>query len=193
MISLFTLFSGVALLLVGVLLPDLRPLPVAALDESANREAAERFYAAYDAALGTGDSRLLIAAVAPDFVDHRSESGEALDRGELIAEVAALRTALPGMDVEAKALLVDGDHVQAYVSRTSDGMEATLSSEQAPGDRIELLRIASGVVAERWSVTGAPDLWFATMMTPTAVPGWSSSRLATATAEGLVCLASACH
>jgi hypothetical protein len=193
-ISLFALFSGVALLLIGVLLPDLHPVPVAALDSSASRAAAERFYTAYDAALDTGDSHLLIAAVAPGFVDHRPEPGEALDRGEFIAEVAALRRVRPGIRVEARALLVDGDYVQVYVRHApDDSIVATPSADRSPGDRIELLRIAGGVVAERWSLTGVAGNWSAALMTPTPVPPWSSSRFATATAEGLVCLASVCH
>ena len=106
----------------------------------------------------------------------------------------ALRRIRPGVRLTAEALLVDRDRVVVYVSLHPTGpaepAEATPSATSA--DTIEVVRIAGGVVAERWSLAGVPGTWPPTIVTPTAVPPWSSSRFATATAEGQVCGASHC-
>lgn len=193
-IGLSALITGVALLLVGVLLPDLQPVPGNESAPAANQEAAQEFYTAQDDALVTGDPRRLVAAVAPSFVDHRPGAAAGHHRQGLVDEMTTLRRVRPSVRLTAQALLVDGDRVVVYVSLHPPGQaesaDATPSAISA--DTIEVVRIAGGVVAERWSLAGVPGTWPPTIVTPTAVPPWSSSEFATATAAGLVCGATHC-
>jgi predicted SnoaL-like aldol condensation-catalyzing enzyme len=192
--GLFALLTGCAVLLVGAMLPDLRPLPPA--EAATGQRAAREFYAAQDEALATGDVRRLIAAVAPSFADHRPGSSMERGRQGLVAEVTALRGALPGVRLSAEALVVDGDRVLVYVSLHPAGAEgrpgATPPPRGASADTVDVVRVAGGVVAERWSVMAAPGSWPKAIVTPTTVPPWSSSRIATETAAGMVCGATHC-
>jgi predicted SnoaL-like aldol condensation-catalyzing enzyme len=193
-IGLSALITGVAVLLIGVMLPDLQPTSSHVSGAAANQEAAREFYAAQDEALVTGDPRRLIAAVAPDFVDHRPGAAGKQQRQGLVDEMMALSRVRPGVRLNAEALLVDGDRLLVYVSLrpTSHADEANATPSATSMDTIEVVRIAGGVVAERWSLAGVPGTWPSTIVTPTAVPPWSSSRFATATAAGQVCGASHC-
>ena len=193
-IGLCALVTGCAVLLVGAMLPDLQPLPLNESTTAVNRAAAREFYAAQDDALSTGDVRRLIAAVAPAFVDHRPGLAAGQDRTGLVGEITALRSVRPGVRLTTEALLVDGDRVLVYVSLfpTDPAGQTAASPNAASADTIEVVRVAGGLVAERWSLQGVPGTWPPTIVTPTAVPPWSSSRFATATAAGQVCGASHC-
>jgi hypothetical protein len=189
---LFALVSGFSLLIAGTLLPGSRAVPDGRSVTSTTREAAAEFYAAEATALATGDVSRLIAAVSPAFVDHRPGMAP-YDRGRLVAEIATLRGERPGALLSPEALLVDDDRVLAYVSmRPADAAGAFGTPTAASDDTIEVVRIAGGVVAERWSVSAAPGAWPAEVVAPTPTPEWSTSRFATATAEGMVCGASHC-
>ena len=198
-VGLFTLVTGAALLMAGAFIPDLRPLSLDGPAGAVAREAAAEFYAAQDAALTTGDARRLIAAVAPSFVDHRPGASTAQDRTGLVDDVAALRSARPGVQITAQAFQIEGDRVLVYVSMRPPDPASLADSTPSPtgnaatADTIEMVRVAGGVVAERWSLDEVPGRWPPAVMTPTPAPIWSSSRFATAAAEGQVCLASACH
>jgi hypothetical protein len=191
-VGLFALISGFSLFLAGTLLPGFRPVPEEGSISTTTRQAAAEFYAAEATALATGDVSRLIAAVAPSFVDHRP--GETSpDRGGMVAEVAALRSERPSAILSTQALLVDDDRVLAYISmRPADAAAGFGTPTAASDDTIEVVRVAGGVVAERWSVSAAPGVWPTAVVAPTPTPEWSSSRFATATAEGMVCGASHC-
>jgi predicted SnoaL-like aldol condensation-catalyzing enzyme len=193
-VGLGALITGVALLLAGVLLADLEPLPRRGSVAAASQQTAWEFYAAQDEALATGDTRRLAAVVAPYFVDHRPGGTLGQARQGLVDEVTALRHVRPGVRLTAEAFVVDGDRVLVYVSLHPTGHRgrANAMSSALSADMIEVVRIADGVVAERWSLDGVPGTWPPAIVTPTAVPPWSSSRFATATAAGQVCGASHC-
>jgi hypothetical protein len=197
MIAAFVLLTGIGLLLIGAMLPDLDPNPRASEAGATQRAAAKLFYAAADEALATGDGTALLASVDPRFVDHRPGTETGHDRAGLIDATIALRDARPGARLTARVLQVDGDHVFAYVSVGPTGLDhwpgTAATPEPQTVDTIEMVRIAGGVVVERWSLSEAPGTWPATIVTPTPVPAWSRERFATATAQGQVCLASACH
>jgi len=191
-VGLFALISGFSLFLAGTLLPGFRPVPEEGSNSTTTRQAAAEFYAAEATALATGDAIRLISAVAPAFVDHRP-GGTSPNRGGLVAAIAALRSERPGARLSTQALLVDDDRVLAYLSmRPADAVAPFGTPTAASDDTIEVVRIAGGVVAERWSVSAAPGVWPAAIVAPTPMPEWSSSRFATATAEGMVCGASHC-
>jgi hypothetical protein len=195
-VTLLTVTTGIAVLLVAVMLPDLQPLPRDDLTMVANRAAAEEFYAAQDAALTTGDGRRLIAALAPAFRDYQPGALAGRDRAALVAQVTALRGIRPGVRLTAEPLFVDGDRVLVYVSlspaESGNHAGAGANPLAASLDTLELVRVTGGVVSERWSLEGVPGTWPASIVTPTAVPIWSASRFATATAAGQVCGASHC-
>jgi predicted SnoaL-like aldol condensation-catalyzing enzyme len=193
-IGLSALVTGVAVLLIGVMLPDLQPIARNESAVAANQEAARKFYAAQDEALATGDTSRLTAAVAPYFIDHRPGAVVGQARQGLVDEVMALRHVRPGVRLTAEALMVDGDRVLVYVSLHPTGHRgrANAMSSALSADTIEVVRIVDAVVSERWSLDGVPGTWPPAIVTPTAVPPWSSSRFATATAVGQVCGASHC-
>jgi predicted SnoaL-like aldol condensation-catalyzing enzyme len=193
-IGLGALITGPALLLAGVLLEDLEPLPRRGSVVAETQRAASEFYAAQDEALATGDTRRLTAVVAPYFVDHRPGAASEQHRQGLVDEMTALRHVRPGVRLTAEAFVVDGDRVLVYVSLHPTGHHgrANTMSPALSADTIEVVRIVDGVVTERWSLDGVPGPWPAAIVTPTAVPPWSSSRFATATAAGQVCGASHC-
>jgi hypothetical protein len=189
------LIIGFALVLIGALLPELQPLPLDDLAEAANRAAAWEFYTAQNAALTTGDGSRLTAALDPNFVDHQLGTVAEQDRADLVGELSALRSTQPGIRLAAEPLLVAGDRVLVSVQmRPGHAVSlasATSTPQSAPSETIEVVRVAGGVIAERWSLDGV-GMPLAAPVTPTAVPS-ESSRFVTATAEGLVCLASGCH
>lgn len=195
-VAVFALVTGVALLLAGAMLPDLRPLSPGDSALAANETAAGEFYAAQDAALATGDTDRLVASVGPSFVDHRPGAATAeQDRAGLVRDVAALRAARPGVRLTAEGLWADGDRVLAYVSmRPSDaaGGDGAAMPPQPTADTLEMVRIAGGLVVERWSLDDVSGSWPRTIVTPTPAAPWAASRFATATAEGQVCGASHC-
>src|SRR5581483_10147167 len=115
-VGLATLAAGIVLFGAAAFAPG---LPPAADDpaQASTRSAAVEFYAAEDEALATGDTRRLMAAVSPAFVDHGGGIAAAPGRSGLVAEVTALRAAQPGSRLTVAALMVSGDRALVYVSR----------------------------------------------------------------------------
>ena len=195
-VGLVTLAAGIAVLLMGTVLQDLRPLPVPVEihAETASRVAAEQFYAAQDIALTTGDPYLLITSVDPEFVDHRPGLTVPLDRAGIVDEVIALRGTVPDLRVAAEPLLVDDDRVLVYVSRhpadpaVSVGRMAAF--EHIIGDTLEVVRVTDGGITERWSFVPVPATGPSTLVAPDSV---GSAWVTGASADPLVCLASGCH
>jgi hypothetical protein len=191
------LVFGVAVLFVAALTPT---LPAAPLDDRTavvTRASAQEFYAAQDEALKSGDASRLIAAVAPSFVDHLAKTGTRPNRDGLVSEIMALRRTQPGLRLTTEMFVIDGDRALVYVSAHADIAASPLPGTPEPltrsADTVEVVRVAGGVVVERWRLTDAGGLWPPQVIPPTATPEWSASRMATATIENQVCLASACH
>jgi predicted SnoaL-like aldol condensation-catalyzing enzyme len=196
-IAVFGLVTGFALVLLAAILPELQPLGLGDLSVAANRAAAQAFYAAQDAALATGDDRGLLTVVDPAFVDHQPGARAAWGRDDLVGELSALHKEQPGLRVDAEPLLVAGDRVLVAVQMRAGGPDRAETSAPTPRaatlESLDVVRVADGVVAERWSLSGNLVTQASQFAQPAPLPGWSSSQIATATAEGLVCLASACH
>jgi predicted SnoaL-like aldol condensation-catalyzing enzyme len=196
-IAVFSLITGFALVLIAAILPDLQPLPLADLAAAANRAAAQAFYAAQDAALATGDDQRLFTVVDPAFIDHQPGARAAEGRDNLVGELSALRKEQPGLRLDAEPLLVAGDRVLVSVQMRAGSQDGAASSALTPRaatlETLDVVRVADGVVAERWSLSENLATQASQIAPPNPVPDWSTSQIATATAEGLVCLASACH
>lgn len=193
--GLFALAAGLGLLHVAAGLRTPAPLaPDERAGAEANREAAWRFYAALDAALATGDAGPLRTAVAATFVNHRPGAATGGSAG-LAHEVAALRRARPGARLSAEALVVDGDVVLAYVSvRDAAPGRATVNvplAAPATWDTIELVRVAAGVVTERWILGSASDRVAVLEATPVPPPVTNPTAPASA-ADDPLCGATFC-
>lgn len=193
--GLFALAAGLGMLHVATDLRTTVPLaPGERVGAESNRAAAWRFYSALDAALATGDVHPLRAAVATGFVDHRPGAATGGSAG-LAHEVAALRRARPGARLSAEALVVDGDVVLAYVSvRDAAPSRAPYRvplAAPATWDTIELVRVAAGVVTERWILGSASDSVAVLEATPVPPPAASPTAPASA-ADDPLCGATFC-
>lgn len=143
---------------------------------SAAPSAVTRFYDAINQAIATGDPRALLALLAPGFVDHGlpgAETGRDNRQGEIDA-VAGLRRAHPAPRFTAVASAVDGDRVIIYVHEsggaTAAGITATPDPTVIVADRVEVLRLAGGLVAERWVLRDGAPYWQPVPATATTVP-----------------------
>src|SRR4051812_49418117 len=138
-IGVSALVTGVAVLLIGVMLPDLQPNSSNDSAAAENQEAAREFYAAQDEALATGTVRRLTAAVAPYFIDHRPGVAAGQDRQGLADEMMALRRVRPGVRLTAEAFMVDRDRVVVYVSLhpTSHAEQAVATPSATSMDTVE--------------------------------------------------------
>ncbi len=143
----FAMLTALALLQIGIAATALRPrAPTAASNAaSATRSAVDRFYAAIDVVLATGDAAPLEIAVDPAFVDHGA-AGQTSDRVGLIADLLARRQTDPNLQFDVAAVIVDGDQALAYLQ--TDPFHET---DARPITTIDALRVRGGVVVERWS------------------------------------------
>ena len=157
-IAVFALVTGFAFVLLAAILPELQPLGLGDLSVAANRAAAQAFYAAQDAALATGDDRGLLTVVDPAFVDHQPGARAAWGRDDLVGELSALRKEQPGLRLDAEPLLVAGDRVLVAVRMRAGNSDNAAVSAPTPRagtlETLDVVRVADGVVAERWSLSG---------------------------------------
>lgn len=161
----FALLTSLALLQIGIAATALRPsAPTVDRDATATatRSAVDRFYAAIDVLLATGDAAPLDAASDPAFVDHGGVSRTG-DRVGLIADLLARRRIDPDLRFDVAAVIVDGDRALAYLQ--TDPFDATGAG---PSTTIDAVWVRGGVVVERWS----DDLGTATAVpAPESEPG----------------------
>jgi predicted ester cyclase len=150
---LLALATGLGLLAVATTLSQ-APLTVAPATGDATA-AVQRFYAAADLALRTGDTMALQDAVAPGYVDHATRTKaptSVLGYAQFLAE---LRAACPDCRLTAQELTVG--HDQAAVRVAVQGhrrvTDLGVSGDGLPlvWSALDVLQIAGGQVAERWS------------------------------------------
>ncbi|HEU5432108.1 MAG TPA: nuclear transport factor 2 family protein [Thermomicrobiales bacterium] len=149
------LLTALALARLGVAATAFQPRPASgtAAAATATRLAVDRFYAAVNVLLATGDPTLLVAAVDPTFVDHVAGSSREWDhRPTIIAGLMTLRRNDPGLQLDVAAVIVDGDQALAYIQAASSEPAGT-----RPEMTIEALRVRGGLVVERWSDEGRAE------------------------------------
>jgi predicted ester cyclase len=126
-----------------------------AIDTAAAAAAVDRFYAAADEALRTGDAAALDAAVAPGYRDHAAPAGSRPGAAGYARFLAELRTACPDCQLAAEELVLG--HDQAAVRVAVEGhRQGTAQDDAGAGPPlawagVDVLRIAGGQIAERWS------------------------------------------
>jgi hypothetical protein len=161
----FALLTALVLAQIGGAAMALRPNATSIASDptaAATRSAVDRFYAAVNLVLATGDAVPLDAATDPAFIDHGSVSRMG-DRVGLIAELLARRRIDPDLRFDVAAVIVDGDRALAYLQ--TDPFDATGAG---PSTTIDAVWVHGGVVVERWS----DDLGTATAVpTPESEPG----------------------
>jgi predicted ester cyclase len=145
----FAMLTALVLAQLGGAAMALRPNATSIASDptaAATRAAVERFYAAVNLVLATGDAAPLDAASDPAFIDHVAASSQARDRPAFITDLLAQRRAEPDLQFDVAAVLVDGDQALAYVQ--ADPFAETAARQPTT---LEALRVRGGVVVERWS------------------------------------------
>ncbi len=153
--SLLTFFvvAGLVLIAGSFLLQPALP-PAAA---SGNTDVIRRFYAAANETIATGDTTTLQAVVAPHFVDQDPLPGMKPDRSGLERYLTALHALVPDTELLVEAVVAGGDQAMARVAvrggqgRTS--LSGAVVDQPEPWGQVDVFRIASGKVVERWSQT----------------------------------------
>jgi predicted ester cyclase len=138
------------------------PLAFAPNTATAAAESVDRFYAAADEALRTGDPTALRDAVAPGYVDHASATASRTGVARYVESLAELREACPDCRLAVEKLVVGTDRAAVRVAAHGhrQGTAAGVSGDGAPiaWTALDVLRVAGGRVAERWSRGDAPFL-----------------------------------
>jgi predicted ester cyclase len=151
--GLLALATGLGLLGVAATLTQdsVTAVPATTADAAT---AVQRFYAAADLALQSGDATALHAAVAPGYVDHAASSASRPGITGYVQVLAELRAACPDCRLVVEELVVGHDQAAVRLAvqgnrhpdhdASGDGVSLTWSA-------LDVLRIAGGRVAERWS------------------------------------------
>ncbi len=106
---------------------------------------------------GGGDESALEELLAPDFVDHDALPGQTPDLEGHRQILAAFRAAFPDLSVTTEDVVAEGEKVVSrWTARgthrgTLMGIEPTGNEVTIGG--IDVLRVAGGRIAERWSRT----------------------------------------
>ncbi|HSJ54637.1 MAG TPA: ester cyclase [Anaerolineae bacterium] len=107
-----------------------------------------------------GNLALMDELVAPDFLNHNVVgTGEASHNEGIESfrqEIAAVRQAMPDIEMEIIHLLADGDYVVAHVRGhgTHNGSFGGIAptGRKLVTDSISIVRLANGKLAERWNL-----------------------------------------
>ena len=147
------LVTGCALIATAVVLqpPSLTPLA------TADTEVIRRFYAAVNEGIATGDPALLQAVVTPYFVERAPLPGEASGRSGLETYLTTLHDADPGLRLMPVVVAAAGDLVVVHVA-IQRGLEprpfaGVVVDPPRPWGAVDVLRLADGAIAERWTQT----------------------------------------
>ncbi|HXF82712.1 MAG TPA: ester cyclase [bacterium] len=106
--------------------------------------------------INTGQTARADALIAPDFTDHPGVPGLPPGRDGLLQFVAMARAAFPDLHVAVEDLIAEGDRVAARVVVSGTQRGVFLGAIPPTGKHvtwtgIDLFRIASGRIAERWN------------------------------------------
>jgi mannose-6-phosphate isomerase-like protein (cupin superfamily) len=151
-----------AILLTGVLIGQMRQFRVSSVEPVPARSGdsgivTDRFYAAIEHLLRTGDAAPLRDVTSPDYVEHRRLDRDPGTRETLERDLVALRAQHPEIRIAAERLTEDRELVasQVRLSGIADPMLAGVPVDlPRHGPGYELLRIQGKRVVERW--TGSP-------------------------------------
>jgi hypothetical protein len=150
------LLTGIAIGQVPNLgISSMQPAAVPSTDSSLT---VDRFYAAINHLLLTGEVANLRTVAAPDYVEHHNVDAPG-DIDSLEGSLLALRARFP--DVQLEAIPITGEReliaVQVRVRGMNDPILAGLSVDVAsPVESYELLRIQGDRVTERWTTFTMP-------------------------------------
>lgn len=117
------------------------------------------------AALAAGDTPAIDSLVDRSFVDHNPVWGTT-DLPSVLASYALLRAAMPDLqfEVEPELVLSEGDQVAAHsiVTGTHTGVDlfgTPASGKSATWTHTDVVRIANGLIVERWAASDTMHLF----------------------------------
>lgn len=145
--------TAIAMLASAMILP-MSEAP--ALSGPARTDVVERFYAAVNEAIATGDPAALRSVVNPSYADENPLPGVSPGRDGLEAYLATLHDADPGLRLEPRVLFASAQEVVAEVAVAHGPAVAVppaFGAQQAVWSPLEVLRVADGVVVGRWGHT----------------------------------------
>jgi hypothetical protein len=156
----------ILMLLTGLVVGQMRaltpsPEPIAAPSGDRAAATARAFYAAINRHLAEGDTAPLLALLAPGFVDHSAHRVGEQPAPAFIRYLEALRTAFPGLRLEATDLSTQTGIVAVDVELAGpvSGSRFDLPLDVREGERgYEVLRIEGDRIAERWGSRALPGL-----------------------------------
>ena len=151
---LLLIATAIAMLASAMILPM---SDVPALSGQVRTDVVERFYAAVNETIATGNPTALRSVVNPSFADETPFPGVSPGRDGLEAYLATLHVADPGLRLEPRVIFASPQQVVAQVAVTHGAtvapQPATLGEQQAVWSPVEVLRVADGVVVGRWGHT----------------------------------------
>lgn len=169
------LFAISLILVTGIVIGQLANFGVTSssqpvIVDAANPATVQRFYAAINELLASGDSAALERIVAPGYVEHRPAGDEIHGLRPLEEDLYAMRLAFPALRMEATAISGESE-LFALAVRYAGRLNTTLAGLEVelalPAERFEIVRVREQRVVERWAdlpLTGSfvplvPTMW----------------------------------
>jgi len=152
--ALILIAMAIAMLASSVLLPMPDAAEVSVLGGT---EVVQRFYAAVNETIATGNPAALQRVVTPSFVEENPLPGVDPGRAGLEDYLIALHDSVPGLRLVADVIVTSADQVMTRVQvrhePTSATLPAAFGERRAVWSPIEVFRVADGVVVGRWGHT----------------------------------------
>ena len=108
---------------------------------------------------GTGDERVALELLAPDFVDHSPFGPFSPDRDGVIGLFRMLRAAFPDLHATIHDQLVDRDKVVTrktfHGTHRGEFMGMPATGRDVSFDVIDIVRVRDGLMVEHWNVVDA--------------------------------------
>jgi len=121
---------------------------------------ATSFYAAINSLLKSSDPLSLRALLDAGFVDHAAAGEPPGTTRDLKTSLLAIRTSFPNLRLETSSTILGGDLVASTLSVTGNAhglVNGVAVEAQLNGPAVDLLRIDSGMVIERWASSTLPN------------------------------------
>jgi steroid delta-isomerase-like uncharacterized protein len=126
---------------------------------NANAAVVRRFVEEYQ---DTGDERVALELLAPDFVDHSPFGPFPPDRDGVVALFRMLRDAFPDLHATIHDQLVDGGKVVTrktfHGTHAGEFMGMPATGREVAFDVIDIVRVDDGRMVEHWNVVDALGL-----------------------------------
>ncbi len=191
--------TGLALLQVAIALRA--PESSVAAGEERTRATARRFYAAVEVAFASGDFGPLRSIVDPRYAGHDATLASVQTLDDFEDDIAKTRRAQPSLRLEVVAITTDRDRAVVALSSVDAGSLA----DGAESTSIEVIRVAGGLVVERWQLGSSREQPAAATLVgsregstfdawaPPRTPGGRATTPPILTpTDGLICRASSC-